>query len=114
VADNQDEVRWATAIAKLEAIDDKAGSLHVEMTRVREGLGHVERQISGVGAKLDSHIHEDDKRFESVVDGIRRVEDDARSPEGFKGKNAAMAGGGAGIVVLLEWIRRAVGLGPDA
>lgn len=109
-----DDFRWGTVLAKLEAIDEKTTKcsqedekatarfdhMHAEVT---SALSNVTREITAFGQKLDSHIEEDDRRFHEHRGDIRRLEDNGGVP--LAGKAVGVAGGGAGLVVLVKWLR---------
>lgn len=110
-----DDFRWGTVLAKLEAIEanavkgaeegDKATRRFERMqSEITSALGGVQNEVTAFGAKLDSHISEDNRRFGEVGEDVRRLEEGSGGPPGLA-KPAAAAGGATGLVLVLNWLR---------
>lgn len=109
-----DDFRWGRLEATLHAIDEKTQKMQdaeEEWSRnigqlrneVASGFAGVGREVTAIGTRLDAHIEDDHRRFAELVADIKRLEESG--PPANVAKTGAVAGGGAGLVVIVNWLR---------
>lgn len=108
-----DDFRWGEILARLTSIDKSSGKHETNIDELRgemtQGFLTLGREVSTYGQKLESHIGEDDGRFEKNDKSIDRLEGASPATPGLsgvsKGQVAGVAGSAGVLVLVLNWLR---------